>query len=116
MEPSNFLRWSKRRSEHFIDAVADSGRIAQSGARSPASVIVVFGHKLSGLRSVLSAMILPLLAAAAAAQGPKLIDIEKNIELCNRVADVSPDMRIGGCTALIESGAETPRALALAYN
>src|SRR5439155_1039818 len=57
-----------------------------------------------------------LLVASAAAQGPGLRDIEKHIQLCSRLGDIAPDERISSCTALIESGADTPRTLAIAHN
>jgi tetratricopeptide (TPR) repeat protein len=69
-----------------------------------------------GMRGAMSVVILLSLAASAAAEGSKLQDIEKNVQSCNRIADVSPDDRIRSCSALIESGSQTPRTLAIAYN
>jgi tetratricopeptide (TPR) repeat protein len=73
-------------------------------------------RSLPGLRAALAAAGLALLTASASAQGLKLQNLARNTELCNRVADVSPDERIAGCTAVIESGAQTPRTLAIAFN
>ena len=75
-----------------------------------------------GARAVAStALLLSFVTSAAAetsaaAQGLNLLNLEKHTELCNRVSDTSPDDRIASCSALIESGAQTPRALAIAYN
>ncbi len=57
-----------------------------------------------------------LFATSAAAQGPKLSDIQKNIERCNRTDFKSADEQISGCTALIQSDGNTPRSLGIAYN
>jgi len=59
-----------------------------------------------------SALMLLLLGGVAAAPNPKL----NNVELCNGADRTSPDPQIEGCTALIESGKETPKTLAIAYN
>jgi tetratricopeptide (TPR) repeat protein len=40
----------------------------------------------------------------------------KNIELCNGEDRTTPDPQADGCTALIDSGEETPQVLAIAYN
>src|SRR5262249_46460690 len=45
-------------------------------------------------------------------QDPKF----RNVELCNGVDRTSLDIQIGGCTALIDSGKETPQTLVIAYN
>ena len=63
-------------------------------------------------RSVASALILLLFGSLAAAQSARL----KNIELCNGADRTSPQPQIDGCTALIDSGDEAPRVLAIAYN
>jgi tetratricopeptide (TPR) repeat protein len=60
-----------------------------------------------------SALMLLLLGGVGAAQRPQLL---KNIELCNGADRTSPDLRIDGCTALINSGAQTPQSLVIAYN
>src|ERR671936_214084 len=49
----------------------------------------------------------------AEAQGSQLL---KNRELCNGADRTSPDIQIGGCSALIDSGEQTPQALVIAYN
>ena len=54
-----------------------------------------------------------LFATSAAAQGPKLSDIQKNIERCNRTDSKSADEQISGCTALIQSDGNTPKVWAL---
>jgi tetratricopeptide (TPR) repeat protein len=69
---------------------------------------------VSGTTSVL---ILLLLGGMAAAQRPAESQKKfKNIELCNGANRNSPDIRIEGCTAVIESGKETPKILVIAYN
>ena len=70
------------------------------------------------MTGVVTAAAILSLAAGASAQGPELKNIEKSIQVCNRVGEVSPDLRILGCTALIKSGAasQRPLALAIAYN
>ena len=40
----------------------------------------------------------------------------RNIELCNGSDRASLELRINGCTALIDAGQGTPAALAIAYN
>ncbi len=59
-----------------------------------------------------SALMLMLLGGVTAAPNPK----PKEIELCNGADRTSPDPQIEGCTALIESGKETQKTLAIAYN
>jgi tetratricopeptide (TPR) repeat protein len=49
---------------------------------------------------------------ASAAQSSKL----KNVDLSNGVDRTTADPQINGCTALIESGKETPQTLAIVYN
>src|SRR5215471_19185886 len=58
-------------------------------------------------------MLLLLLGGVAAAQKSQTL---KNVELCNGADRTSPDIQIDGCTALINSGAQTPRSLVIAYN
>ena len=70
----------------------------------------------SGIRATIIGISLSLVAASAVAQGLKLQDLEKNIELCNRVADVASDDRIASCGAVIDSGGQTSRTLAIALN
>ena len=53
---------------------------------------------------------------SAAGQELKVQDLEKHTELCNRVADVTPDERIASCTAVIASSGQTPRTRAIALN
>src|SRR5262245_59675290 len=60
-----------------------------------------------------SALMLLLLGGVGAAQGPQLL---KNVELCNAAKRASPELQIEGCTALINSGAQTPQSLVIAYN
>src|SRR5687767_4628448 len=69
-----------------------------------------------GMRGATIAALVLSLATSAAAQAPTLQHIEKHTELCNRVSHTLPEDRIAGCTALIESGAQTTRMLAIAYN
>ena len=71
------------------------------------------GRIIHGLAPVL---VLPLLGSLAAAQNPKNGDYLKNIELCNGSGRTSFEVRIKGCTALIDSGQGTTTALAIAYN
>ena len=54
-----------------------------------------------------------LFADVAAAQKSQIL---KNLKLCNGVNRTSPDIQIDGCTALINSGAQTPRTRVIAYN
>src|SRR6266481_3796807 len=54
-----------------------------------------------------------LLVGEAAAQKSQLL---KNVELCNGRDRTSPDMQIDGCTALINSGEQTPQALVIVHN
>src|SRR6516162_8015563 len=63
-------------------------------------------------RGAASAVLLVLLGAVAAAQTPRL----KNIESCNSEDRTTRDPQINGCTTLIDSGEETPQVLAIAYN
>jgi lipoprotein NlpI len=63
-------------------------------------------------RGVVTAFMLLLLGSVAAAQTPRL----KNIQLCNGEDRTTPDAQITGCSALIDSGEETPQILAIALN
>ena len=60
-----------------------------------------------------SALMLLWFGGVGAAQRPQLL---KNVELCNGADRTSPDLSIDGCTALINSGAQTPQSLVIAYN
>jgi FlaG/FlaF family flagellin (archaellin) len=53
-----------------------------------------------------------LLGSLAAAQNPQKSDYLKSIELCNGSGRTSFEVRIKGCTALIDSGQGTTTALA----
>ncbi len=64
------------------------------------------------LQGALAAFVLILMSLPGAAQSPRI----KNIELCNGADRTSPDPQIAGCTALIESGNETPAILTVAFN
>ena len=64
---------------------------------------------------VASALTVLWLGTTAAAQSPRL----KNIELCNDVRRASPDSQMSACTALIDAGrqsGDSPRLLAIAHN
>ena len=71
------------------------------------------GRIIHGLAPVL---VLPLLGSLAAAQNSKNGDYLKNIELCNGAGRTSFEVRIKGCTTLIDSGQGTTTALSIAYN
>ena len=71
------------------------------------------GRIIHGLAPVL---VLPLLVSLAAAQNSKNGDYLKTIELCNGSGRTSFEVRIKGCTGLIDSGQGTTTALAIAYN
>ena len=60
-----------------------------------------------------SALMLLWLGGVGAAQRPQLL---KNLDLCNGADRTSPDLQIDGCTGLINSGAQTPQSLVIAYN
>ena len=57
-------------------------------------------------------LMLLVLGSVTAAQTPRL----KNIQLCNGEDRSTPDAQITGCSALIDSGDETPQVLTIAYN
>ena len=67
-------------------------------------------------RAFLCALLSPasalLLASLAAAQSSKL----KNMELCNDFQNISADLQINGCTALIQVGGLMPQGVAIAHN
>src|SRR5215831_21366809 len=65
------------------------------------------------VRGTASALMLLLLGGVGAAQKSQLL---KNVELCNGADRTSPDIQIDGCSALIDSGEQTPQALVIAYN
>ena len=69
-----------------------------------------YGGTCGIVRGTASVLILLLLGGVASAQRAAQSQKFKNIELCNRVDRNSPDIRINGCTALIDSGKETPRS------
>src|ERR1022692_3642705 len=62
--------------------------------------------------SVASTLMLMMLVTWAAAQSPKL----SNVDLCNGKDRTSAEPQIIGCTALIKSDADNPKVLAIAYN
>ena len=62
------------------------------------------------------AFALVLFGSLAVAQNPKKSDYLENIALCNGSDRTSLAVRINGCTAFIDSGQGTTRALAIAYN
>src|SRR5262252_5904386 len=68
------------------------------------------------IRGMASALMLLSLAGGVGAQRPTQKAWFRNIELCNGVDRTSPDIQIGGCTALFESGKGTPQTLVIAYN
>ncbi len=63
-----------------------------------------------------SALMLLLLGGGVGAQRPAQNPLFRNIELCNGADRSLPDIQIGGCTALIDSGKEPPQTLVIAYN
>src|SRR6516164_5110322 len=65
------------------------------------------------VRGMASALVLLLLGGGAGAQRPTQKAWFRNIELCNGVDRTVPDIQIGGCTALIDSGKGTPQTLAM---
>ncbi|TMK10002.1 MAG: tetratricopeptide repeat protein, partial [Alphaproteobacteria bacterium] len=65
------------------------------------------------VRGTASALMLLLLGGVSAAQRSQLL---KNVELCNGADRTSPDIQVDGCTALINSSAQTPQSLVIAYN
>ena len=65
----------------------------------------------------ISILILLLFGLSSAAHGsPPKIDHLKNTELCNGKGRVSPEARIEGCTALIQTVQGNATALPIAYN
>src|SRR6516165_8123551 len=65
---------------------------------------------------IASALVLLFLGGGVEAQRPTQKAWFRNIELCNGVDRTVPDIQIGGCTALIDSGKGTPPTLVIAYN
>ena len=63
--------------------------------------------------TTMASALMLLLLGDAAAQKSQLL---KNVELCNGADRTSPDIQIEGCSALINSGEQTPQALVIAYN
>src|SRR5262249_38751328 len=68
------------------------------------------------VRGMASALMLLLLGGEVGAQRPAQNPKFRNVELCNGADRTSPDIQIGGCTALIDAGKETPQTLVIAYN
>ncbi len=64
------------------------------------------------VHGVASTLMLMILVTWAAAQSPKL----SNVDLCNGKDRTSSQPQIIGCTALIKSDADNPKVLAIAYN
>ena len=64
------------------------------------------------VRGVASTLMLMMLVTSAAAQSQKL----SNIDLCNGNDRTSAEPQINGCTALIQSDADNPKVLVIAYN
>ena len=64
------------------------------------------------VHGVASILMLMLLVTWAAAQSPKL----SNVDLCNGEDRTSAEPQIIGCTALIKSDVKNPKVLAIAYN
>src|SRR5690349_19865634 len=76
-----------------------------------------WGHPVSFICGSISAAIVLFFATFALAQVQKLEDIPKNIELCNNAnKTTSPEQQAQGCTGILESGTETPKAVAIAHN
>jgi tetratricopeptide (TPR) repeat protein len=70
---------------------------------------VVYGTIMS---AAASALMWALLATSAAAQTPKLSDVD----LCNGRDRSSPELQISGCTELMKSDINNSRVMAIAYN
>src|SRR6516162_9965070 len=68
------------------------------------------------VRGMASALLLLLLGGGVGAQRPAQNPLFRNIELCNGADRSLPDIQIGGCTALIDSGKQPPQTLVIAYN
>src|SRR5215475_9653988 len=68
------------------------------------------------VRGTASALMLLLLGGGVGAQRPAQNPLFRNIELCNGADRSLPDIQIGGCTALIDSGKQPPQTLVIAYN
>jgi tetratricopeptide (TPR) repeat protein len=68
------------------------------------------------IRACSAALALLVFAAPTAAQTAKKDSYIGNIELCNRMDRAALDVRISGCTVLIDAGYGTTVALAIAYN
>src|SRR5215831_4006852 len=68
------------------------------------------------VRGMASALVLLFLGGGLEAQRPTQKAWFRNIELCNGADRTVPDIQIGGCTALIDSGKGMPQTLVIAYN
>src|SRR5262245_14008600 len=68
------------------------------------------------VRGMASALVLLFLGGGVEAQRPTQKAWFRNIELCNGADRTVPDIQIGGCTALIDSGKAMPQTLVIAYN
>src|SRR5208282_4874183 len=64
------------------------------------------------VHGVASTLMLTLLVTWAAAQSPKL----SNVDLCNGRDRTSPEPQIIGCTAIIKWKVKNPQLLAIVYN
>src|SRR5262245_38648472 len=73
-------------------------------------------EKSNGPRLFALVTLVAFFPSGVAAQGPKLLEIEKNVELCNRVNAASVDAQIRGCSALIQSDGQTQKTIAVAHN
>ncbi|HEX5778020.1 MAG TPA: tetratricopeptide repeat protein, partial [Xanthobacteraceae bacterium] len=72
--------------------------------------------RLALLRGLVLPLMLPALAATAAAQGAKLQDIARELRVCGGLDGDPPEARIRSCSAIIDSLAATQRARAIALN
>src|SRR5215831_10730016 len=68
------------------------------------------------VRGMAPTLVLLFLGGGVEAQRPRQKAWFRNIELCNDADRTVPDIQIGGCTALIDSGKGTPQTLVIAYN
>src|SRR5262249_28100409 len=68
------------------------------------------------VRGMASAVMLRWLGGGFGAHGPAQTQFFRNIKLCNGAVRSLPDIQIGGCPALIDSGKQPPQTLVIAYN
>src|SRR5262249_3996449 len=106
-EPATSAFERRRHPDHRVPL------IARCGAMPARELEMAHRAKRGVFCGSASALMLLLLADVAAAQKSQIL---KNLELCNGVNRTSPDIQIDGCTALINSGAQTPRTRVIAYN